>query len=170
MYPRISIAVRAIVSIIQLIGGLIGLWILFGIGDGNIAGPGFWFFLIFVGSIAGAFLLWRSPYLGILLSLAVQAAQIPLIDTPELGYRLAVGVGLWFKTAPLHFARYAFGTNFSYSHASGWGTGAPTGPSSYGINVAAMILFFLLLALLWMRKANLANQPNSIAQTPAHSV
>lgn len=145
MLQRTDSVFRALLSLEQGIGGaiLVSLCAVSAFRDGVTM------LLTLCGllAIASAVLLWRNPTNGLLLSLFVQAVQIPLIVGPKLTYRLAIGLGLWLEAAPFRLSQVCYGTSFHFQR--GWG--GPARPTIYGVNIVALILFFVVLCVLLIR-------------------
>lgn len=139
---------KTIISLIQIGGGLMGISL---IGQSllsnrltnstviiNIA-----FIVVFLFSIlAGAALLINSKS-GLLMSAVLQAIQIPIYKGSMLAYSLFSGACLkiyWHKTG--YGFNFMFGSSYHFSigKSNTW---------MMGVNILALVLFFLLLKEIW---------------------
>ena len=106
------------------------------------------FILVFSFGIVAGVVLIKKPKLGLLLSAAFQAMQIPLAIGPTVSYAL--------------FSGACFNV---YKHATGWGFSFLFGSRYYfclnggepwlaGINIVALVLFILLVRESWLQAAD----------------
>ena len=137
-------SLKIIVSIIQIVGGLVGLGLIgrsllteqttHSIAIGQVV-----FILAFTfGIVAGVILIMR-PKLGLWLSAVFQAMQIPILIGPTVAYALFSGVCF-------NLYRHATGFGFNFLFGSRYYLAIRSGePWMVGINALALVLFVLLI-------------------------
>lgn len=133
-------------SVLLVIGGLQGLHIISGVLSSSLSdfsGAMLSLFLLafYSGCLFAAYLLRKRQELGLRVALVLFCLQIPRIDTPTLGYRLASGFGSWFRQSAEGWTLVTNWTScFKFNFVTGYGPNFGAGPSYYGVNIFAVIV------------------------------
>jgi tryptophan-rich sensory protein len=145
--------VRRLVAVIQIAGGGVGVVI---VGSQLLKAPSVGTGLLMVfflgwfafGGVLGVALLERRRF-AIRWARIFQASQIPWVMTPVFSYQFGSGLGVFVGT---HGFGYLFGSTFHFGFMEG-----ETEPG-FALNVAALVLFVLLLVLFQSKSDHTANK------------
>ena len=175
----VKFAVKVALTILLVVGGLQGLYILTPLAlSSHLDLSGVMFALVifafYGGCLFAAYQLWKNQDRGLRIALVLMCLQIPIIDTPTLGYRLASGFGSWLRQSSDGWTLVNNWTScFNFSRSTGFGPNFGLGASYYGINLFAIaVVIFIWIAMRIGSQENsakssrrLAIHPNSEAQS-----
>lgn len=134
-------AIRVVLAVVLALGGLQGVYLLLLPAFRNPHMIGFALLGFYLACMSAAYFLWRRPGLGLGLAFVLLCFQVPYIDSPTVGYRLASGIGSWLQQTPDGWnVNNNWTSCFSYKYVTGYGPNFGEGPSYYGVNVFAIAL------------------------------
>ena len=138
-----------VIAVVQIIGGIMGVaFTVFGLvftlvaahAEGQLPSPLYFSYSIpFVLACVAGILLWKGKKAGVLLSLILQAAQIPAFNIKYFAYSFYVGPYI-----PLEFTQFRLSLSFSFGASLSYY--APENePFLLAVNLAALGAFLFLI-------------------------
>ena len=141
------IVLMKLISLVQIIGGVIGCVMTALSAMRNISAPPVFivhivYILLYTAAVFAGVLLWKKDAKGRSISMAIQAIQIPYISIPALYYKFVCGTGVVLGLQ---------GQELTYKLFSGsyWSLSIPNRdvPAEIAINIVAVVLFIFLFSM-----------------------
>jgi len=152
--------IRLTVGLLQLAGGILGVSAIAAdaFADRAIDPMAIVFVVLYAMTILAGVALLRQHKLGKMLSILVQAAQLPRIAAAGCTYHFAAGLGAWVMVG-------VNGVGFTHLLGSEfmWSTNASEAALPFGVNIIAAVALTLLLAMPLPRKQRKKREKRGLA-------